>query len=196
MTVFRDGAPDKRQYKRFKISQAVGNDDYAALAEALSRRMDEYLKGENPSFSRLPDLILVDGGRGQVSAALPILESRKINVPLFGMVKDSSHKTRAICSIDGEIEIKPNKRVFKLVTTIQDETHRFAVDYHRKRSSKRNLSSGLCEIDGIGPLRAKRLLEHFRTVSAISDATVEQLVSVSGMNRAAAEAVYTHFHLK
>ena len=194
MTVFKDGTPDKRMYKRFKVANITGNDDYGSMAEVLSRRLDEYIEKKNPSFSVLPDLILVDGGKGQVSAALEVLRTKGIDIPLFGMVKDSSHKTRAICSADGEIQIKPNKKVFKLVTTIQDETHRFAIEYHRKRSAKSKLTSSLCQIDGVGPVRAKKLLEHFRTLSAVSDATVEQLSMAPGMNKTVAQEIFDFFH--
>lgn len=196
MTVFKNGMPDKRMYKRFKVANITGNDDYASMAEVLSRRLDEYLVKKNPSFSELPDLILVDGGKGQVGVALEVLKAKNIDIPLFGMVKDASHRTRAICSADGEIQIKPNKRVFKLVTTIQDETHRFAIEYHRKRSAKSKLTSSLCQIEGVGPLRAKKLLEHFRTISAVADATEEQLSIVPGMNKAVAEKVFEYFNKK
>lgn len=194
MTVFKSGSPDKRMYKRFKIKNTAGNDDYASMAEVLSRRFDEYNENKNHSFAVLPDLILVDGGKGQVSVALEVLKAKNINLPLFGMVKDSSHRTRGICSADGEIEIKPNKRVFRLVTAIQDETHRFAIEYHRKRSAKSKLSSSLCNINGVGPTRAKKLLEHFKTLSAISDATLEQLEIAPGMNKTVAKEIYDFFH--
>ncbi len=194
MTVFKNGSPDKRMYKRFKVSNSIGNDDYGSMAEVLTRRLDEYINNKNPSFSLLPDLILVDGGKGQVAVAREVLKEKNIDIPLFGMVKDSSHRTRAICSADGEMQIKPNKRVFRLVTAIQDETHRFAIQYHRKRSAKSKLSSTLCKIDGVGPVRAKKLLEHFRTISAISDATLEQLEMAPTMNKTVAKEVYNFFN--
>lgn len=194
MVVFCDGIPNKKLYKRFKIKDGISNDDYAAMAQMLERRIDEYLNGKNSGFSVLPDLIFVDGGKGQVSVARKVLEKKGINIPLFGMVKDNSHKTRAIASNDGEIQIKANKSVFKLITQIQDETHRFAIEYHRKMSQKSKLQSGLCEIPTIGPTRAKRLLIHFNTLNSISLATVDELKSVPGMNEQSAQAVFDYFN--
>lgn len=193
MVVFRDGKPYKKAYKRFKIKSFLGQDDYRSMAEVLDRRFLEYKKGEDEGFSILPDLILLDGGDGQISAVLPVLEKHNISVPLFGMVKDSKHKTRAIASGGGDIVIKSNRAAFTLVTSIQDEVHRYAITYHKKRRTKSMLASELLEIEGVGDTRRKALLKHFKTLSAIKSASIDELSSVKGMNKKAAEAIFNYY---
>ena len=194
MIVYKDGRPFKPAYKRFKIKSFLGQDDFRSMAEVLDRRFTEYEKGEDEGFAVLPDLILLDGGLGQMSAVRPVLEKHGIAVPIFGMVKDSKHRTRAIAAVGGDISIKSNRAAFTFITGIQDEVHRFAIGYHKQRRSKSMLSSELTEIEGIGKARAAALLKHFKTVKAIKAATEDELAAASGMTKAAADAVYKHFH--
>lgn len=194
MVVFRDGKPYKPHYKMFKIKGFTGQDDYRSMAEVLDRRFTEYEKGEDEGFTTLPDLILLDGGKGQISAVEPILKKHNITVPLFGMVKDSKHRTRAIATNGGDISIKSNESAYRLVTAIQDEVHRFAIAYHKKRRSKKMLSSELTAIDGIGAAKANALMKHFKTMKAIKSASVEELCAVSGINEALAEKIYNNFN--
>ena len=194
MVVFHDGKPYKSNYRMFKIKGFTGQDDYRSMAEVLDRRFTEYEKGENTGFATLPDLILLDGGKGQISAVEPIFKKHNINVPLFGMVKDSKHRTRAIATNGGDISIKANESAYRLVTTIQDEVHRFAIGYHKKRRSNKMLSSELTKIDGIGESKAAALMKHFKTIKAIKGASVEQLCMVSGINQALAEKIYNEFN--
>ena len=194
MIVYKDGRPFKPAYKRFKIKSFLGQDDFRSMAEVLDRRFTEYEKGEDEGFAVLPDLILLDGGLGQMSAVRPVLEKHGITVPLFGMVKDSKHRTRAIAAEGGDISIKSNRAAFTFITGIQDEVHRFAIGYHKQRRSKSMLASELTEIEGIGKARAAALLKHFKTVKAIKAATADELASAPGMTKAAADAVYKHFH--
>ena len=194
MVVFRDGKPYKKAYKKFKIKSFLGQDDYRSLAEVLDRRFTEYEKGEDEGFSTLPDLILLDGGSGQISAVVPILEKHNLNIALFGMVKDSKHRTRAIATTGGDIAIKSNRRTFTLITEIQDEVHRFAITFHRKSKSKKMLNSSLLEIEGIGPEKAKLLMKHFKTIKAIKEAPLEELMKVKGFGKSYALKVFEHFN--
>ncbi len=194
MVVFRDGKPYKPHYRMFKIKSFAGQDDYRSMAEVLDRRFTEYGSQENEGFSTLPDLILLDGGKGQISAVEQILKKHNINVPLFGMVKDSKHRTRAIATNGGDISIKANESAYRLVTAIQDEVHRFAIGYHKKRRSKKMLSSELLTIEGIGEAKAKALLKHFKTMKAIREASVDELSVVAGINRSLAEKIYSEFN--
>lgn len=194
MVVFSGGRPDKKSYRKFKIKTFSGQDDYRSMAEVLDRRLNEYKKGEDACFSRLPDLILLDGAAGQISAVLPVLEAHSVSVPLFGMVKDGKHKTRAIATTGEDIEIKGNRAVFSLITAIQDEVHRYAITFHRKKRSGKMLGSSLREIPGVGESTLKALLKHFKTVAAIKSAEKEELAAVKGVNKTAAENIYKHFH--
>lgn len=196
MVVFRDGKPYKKAYKKFKIKSFLGQDDYRSLAEVLDRRFTEYEKGEDEGFSTLPDLILLDGGSGQISAVIPILEKHNLNIALFGMVKDSKHRTRAIATTGGDIAIKSNRRTFTLITEIQDEVHRFAITFHRKSKSKKMLNSSLLEIEGIGPEKSKLLMKHFKTIKAIKEAPLEELMKVKGFGKSYALKVFEHFNNK
>ncbi len=194
MVVFRDGKPYKPHYKMFKIKGFQGQDDYRSMAEVLDRRFTEYEKGEDEGFANMPDLILLDGGKGQISAVEPILKKHNVNISLFGMVKDSKHRTRAVATNGGDISIKANESAYRLVTAIQDEVHRFAIGYHKKRRSKKMLSSELVSIEGIGQAKANALLKHFKTIRAIKTATIEELCTVNGINRVLAEKIYTEFN--
>ncbi len=196
MVVFKNGRPYKSAYRRFAIKGFAGQDDYASMAEVLTRRMEEYEKNKESGegFGQLPDLILLDGGKGQVSAVRPVLERFGLDIPLFGMVKDGSHRTRAITDEGREISITSKRQAFTLVSGIQDEVHRFAIGYHRTARKKKTLSSTLTSIDGIGAGRAAALLSYFKTVRRIGEAELEELMQVKGMTAPAAEAVYRHFH--
>lgn len=196
MVVFENGRPLKSAYRKFKIKTVEGQDDYASMREVISRRFDEYEKNRDSGegFGRLPDLILLDGGRGHVAAVEPVLRQMGVSVPLFGMVKDDKHRTRAIAKDGGEIAINSNRQAFTLVSDIQEEVHRFAIGYHRQLRKKKSLSSTLTSIEGIGTARAKALLKYFRTVSAVSEASLDELASAPGMTKPAAEKVYAYFH--
>ena len=194
MVVFRDGKPYKPHYRHFKIKGFAGQDDYRSMAEVLDRRFCEYESGKNEGFATLPDLILLDGGKGQISAVEPIFKKHNINVPLFGMVKDSKHRTRAIATGGGDISIKANESAYRLVTAIQDEVHRFAITYHKKRRSKKMLSSELTAIGGVGEAKAAALLKHFKTMKAIKSASVQELCTVKGINQSLAEKIYNEFN--
>ncbi len=198
MIVFRDGLPYKRGYKRFAIKDFIGQDDYASMAEVLRRRFTHYLeeKDSGEGFGKLPDLILLDGGQGQVHAVQPVMRELGISVPLFGMVKDSRHRTRAIAADGGEIALTSRRSAFTLVSEIQEEVHRFAISYHRAKHRKTGFSATLTEIEGVGPARAKAILQHFKTISAVKEATVEALCAVPGMPKTAAQNVYNAFHGK
>lgn len=190
MIVFKDGRPYKAAYKRFKIKSFSGQDDYRSMAEVLERRFCEYEKGEDDGFSTLPDLILLDGAKGQISSVLPILQKYNIDVPIFGMVKDSKHRTRAVATMGGDIAIKSNRRAFTLVTNIQDEVHRFAISYHKSLHSKNTLKSELLQIEGVGKARAEALIKHFGSIKKIKNAELDDLCKVKGMTKNTAEAIY------
>lgn len=196
MVVFKNGVPLKKAYKRFSIKGFSGQDDYASMAEVLERRMLRYFeeKDSGEGFGRLPDLILLDGGKGQVNAVIPVLEKYGLNIPLFGMVKDSHHRTRAIARSGDELSLTSKRAAFTLVSSIQEEVHRFSIEYHRSKRSGSSLSSSLLSIDGVGETRCKALLRHFKTVKAISEASEEELAAVKGMNITAAKSVYAAFH--
>ena len=196
MVVFKDGRPFKKSYRRFEIKGFTGQDDYGSMNEVIDRRIREYYKTPDSGigFGQLPDLILLDGGKGQVSAVRPVLEKYGLDIPLFGMVKDNHHRTRAVTDEGHETAINSRRKAFTLVSTIQEEVHRFAIGYHRQKHSKRTFSTSLTEIEGIGPARAKALMSTFRSIKRISQAEIEELLGVAGMTLPAAEAVYNHFH--
>lgn len=195
MIVFKDGKPYKKAYRRFAV-RGIENDDCAAMAQVLERRMEEYRSrsdGED-GFGRLPDLILLDGGKGEVNAVLGVLQQKGLAIPVFGMVKDGKHRTRAIATGGAEISVQDNRPVFTLIASIQEEVHRFAVSYHRQKRSKSSLSGTLTQIEGVGPTRAKALLRHFGTVTAIREAEVASLCAVDGIPKPVAEKIYAYFH--
>ena len=192
MVHFENGEPEKNKYRRFKIKSFIGQDDFRSLGEVLTRRFNEYKKGEDESFKQLPDLILLDGGLAQVTAVRKILSDFSLEIPLFGMVKDSKHKTRAITSGGGDIEIKANRKAYTLVTAIQDEVHRFAIDYHHKRNKMTTLASELLSIDGVGPATAKKLILKFKTIGSIRSATVAELKS-KGFSEKVAQNVFNFY---
>lgn len=196
MIVFENGHPLKSAYKRFKIKGFEGQDDCASMAEVLERRFRHYLEEKDDSssgFARLPDLILLDGAQPQVNAVRAVMQRLGVDVPVFGMVKDSSHRTRAITGEGGEIAIHAKRSAFTLVSNIQEEVHRFAIQYHRQRRSK-GISTTLTAIPGVGEKRAAALLRAFKSVTAVSEASVEQLRAVKGVDERSAQAIYAHFH--
>ena len=191
MTVFHNGKPLKSAYKKFKINTAIGGDDYGAMAEVLGRRLDRAMAGDE-GFLPLPDLFLIDGGQGQAAVALEQLTQRGLDIPLYGMVKDDHHRTRALVDPQGrEFGIAATPAVFSLIGRIQEETHRFAIEFHRTLRSKGMKKSSLEGIPGVGPAREKALLKHFGTVRAIKNATLEELSAI--LPQGAAQAVYDHF---
>lgn len=197
MVTFRDGRPLRRCYRRFAIKGFEGQDDYRSMAETLERRILEYEKAPDSApegFARKPDLILLDGGAGQVNAVQPVLDKYGFRVPVFGMVKDGKHRTRAIQYGGGEIAINDNRSLFSLVAQIQEEVHRYAVAYHHQRKKKNTLASVLTGIEGIGPKRANLLITRFGTMAAVEKAGPDELMSVPGLSAAAAMNVYLHFH--
>ena len=194
MIVFKDGKPFKSAYKHFKIKGFDGQDDYRSMAEGLDRRFTEYKEGTDPYFKTLPDLILLDGAKGQINAVLPILEKHEVDVEIFGMVKDSKHRTRAIATTGGDISIKSNRRCFTLITKIQDEVHRFAIGYHKKLQTKSMLKSELLDIEGVGKTRAENLLKYFGSIKKIQHASVEELTQCKGITTAVANSIVNYFN--
>ena len=192
MTVFEDGKPAKKQYRKFRMKTVSGQDDFASMREAISRRAQRFLDGDE-KFAPLPDVFFIDGGPGQVAAAEDALAEKGLGtVPVFGMVKDDRHRTRALTTRDGrEIGIQANPAVFALVGNIQEETHHFAIDYHRTLRQK-TIGSSLEEIPGVGPGRRKALLSCFGSIRKIREAAVEELSAA--VPRSTAQAVYAHFH--
>lgn len=193
MIVFENARPLKSAYRRFAIKTVVGQDDYACMREVVGRRLERLKEavesGEvaQSGFGKVPDLILLDGGRGHVSAVKPLLEEYKFDIPLFGMVKDDRHRTRAIAQDGGEIAINANRSVFTLVSQIQEEVHRFAITYHHKTQGHKAFSSKLTKAPQIGEARAKALMKHFGTVEKIKNAGVDELAAAPGMTKASAK---------
>ena len=194
MVVYEKGKPKRSDYRKFKIKWVQGPNDYASMEEVLTRRFTHESKGEYDSFSILPDLILMDGGRGQVNIARKVFGELGIDIPVCGMVKDDNHRTRGVYFNNVEIPIDTSGEGFHLVTRIQDEAHRFAIEYHRSLRSKEQVHSVLDDIPGIGETRRKALMRRFRSVENIRDASVEELSQTESMNVQSAEAVYQFFH--
>lgn len=205
MIVYEKGKPKRSDYRKFKIKTVQGADDYASMEEVLTRRfthgieerkeLDEKQMGyDMGSFSRFPDVILMDGGRGQVNVALRVLEKLKLSIPVCGMVKDDFHRTRGLYYNNEELPIDTHSEGFKLITRIQDEAHRFAIEYHRSLRSKGQVHSILDDIEGIGPARRKALMRTFRSLEAIRDASFEELAGAESMNQKSAQQVYDFFH--
>ncbi len=206
MVVYEDGRPKKNEYRKFRIKFVEGVNDYASLAEVLYRRFSHGLReketlreqglydSEEGSFVRFPDLILMDGGEGQVNAAVQLLAELQLVIPVCGMVKDDKHRTRGLVFGGREIPVDSRSEAFALLTRIQDETHRFAIEYHRSLRSKAQVHSLLDDIPGVGPKRRRSLMEHFGSIEAIRDAGADELAAIPGMNRASAETVYAFFH--
>ena len=191
-TVFVDGRPIKRDYRYYKLRDMDTPDDYAAMDQVLRRRLQRYLDGDE-KFALLPDVILMDGGLGQVKIAVRVLAELGLSVPVFGMVKDDRHRTRALIAPDGrEIGIQGNPALFALIGRMQEETHRAAIGFHHQQHQKSSKVSALDRVPGVGPRRKELLLKHFKSIKAIRAATEAQLAEVVG--KAAAQKIYHHFH--
>ena len=207
MIVYEKGKPKRSDYRKFKLRTVSGPDDYASMYEVLTRRfthgmreMEEMeekdLSEEYGSFTRFPDLIMMDGGRGQVNIALKVLEELHLNIPVCGMVKDDNHRTRGLYYHNVEIPIDRGSEGFKLITRIQDEAHRFAIEYHRSLRSKEQVHSVLDDIPDIGPARRKALMKKYQSLEAIREATEEDLAQTDSMSPQAARSVYQFFREK
>jgi excinuclease ABC subunit C len=196
MVVYEKGRPKRSDYRKFKIKWVQGPNDYASMEEVLTRRFTHEAKGDFDSFSRLPDLILMDGGKGQVGIAKKVLENLGIEIPVCGMVKDDHHRTRGLYYNDVEIPIDPTSEGFHLITRIQDEAHRFAIEFHRSLRSKEQVHSLLDDIPGIGETRRKALMRKFKSLENIRDASLEELEQTESMNQKSAQQVYQFFHAK
>lgn len=195
MVVFHNGRPMKSAYKRFSVKGFDGQNDVGSMNEVLTRRFDHYYNDEEGStFKILPDLILLDGGQPQVNAVLPVIKRMNLSVPVFGMVKDSKHRTRAIAFGGGEIEINSHRAAFTLVSNIQEEVHRFAISYHHQKHAKSTFSSGLMQIEGIGEKKAKALLKYFKTISSIKEQTPEKLAECPSISKKDAKNIYEFYH--
>ncbi len=195
MVVFLGGKKAPAEYKRFKMKYIIGSNDYDCMKEVLARRFMRF-HDKSGDFAALPDLILVDGGMGHVHAAEEVLSRLAISVPVLGMVKDDKHRTRGLVRHDGEVGLAPSSSAFRLVTLIQDEAHRFAITYHKKLREQKTFSGELDGIKGVGPQKKKALLRHFKSVTAIQNASLEALSEVKGLDRRTAENVYAYFSEK
>jgi len=201
MVVFEGLKPDKTSYRKFKVRSVSGQDDYASMKEVLSRRFMRAFQGDE-KFEVLPDIIFMDGGKGHVSAALEVLDAAELDIPVIGMAKDDKHRSRALIfrtpesETYTEISLKGRALLFKYIGRIQEEVHRFAIEYHRKLRSKRASGSVLDEIPGIGPVRRDALLAHFKSVEAVRNASLEELENAPGMNAASARSVWEYFLAK
>ena len=194
MVVYEKGRPKRSDYRKFRIKSVQGPNDYASMEEVLTRRFTHETSNEYDSFSIMPDLLLMDGGRGQVNIALGVLDKLGLQIPVCGMVKDDHHRTRGLYYNNIEIPIETNCEGFRLITRIQDEAHRFAIEYHRSLRSKEQVHSVLDDIPGIGERRRKALMRRFRSVEAIRDASPEELAETESMNTGSAKQVYAFFH--
>ncbi len=203
MIVYEKGKPKRSDYRKFKLRTVQGPDDYASMYEVLTRRFRHGLQEQQEledgsqelgSFNRFPDLLMMDGGKGQVNIALAVLEELHLDIPVCGMVKDDNHRTRGLYYQNEEIPMDKNSEGFRLITRIQDEAHRFAIEYHRSLRSKSQVHSVLDDIPEIGATRRKALMRNFDSIDDIRNAEIEELEAVESMNRRSAEAVYKFFH--
>lgn len=205
MIVYENGRPKRNAYRKFKIKTVKGQDDYRCMEEVLTRRFVHGMEeakaaagdtgaGITAKFSDFPDILMMDGGKGQVNVALKVLEALHLDIPVCGMVKDDHHRTRGLYYQQQELPIDKHSEVFKLITRMQDEAHRFAIEYHRQLRSKTQVKSVLDEINGIGPARRKALMRHFGDIEKIRQAGIDELMQVDTMNARSAEAVYQYFH--
>ena len=205
MIVYEDGKPKRNNYRKFRIKSVKGPDDYASMREVLTRRFRHGIEEREKldmeekdyklgSFSNFPDILMMDGGKGQVNIALEVLDSLNLHIPVCGMVKDDNHRTRGLYYNNEEIPIAKNSEGFRLITRMQDEAHRFAIEYHRQLRSKTQVRSVLDEIPGIGPARRKALMKYFGSIEKIREADEEELMKAESMNAGSARAVYAYFH--
>ncbi len=193
MVVFTDGVSNKNEYRKFKIKYAGKSDDYASMREVFYRRFQRMINNDE-KFSKKPDLIFVDGGKGQISSAIEILSELSINIPVYGIVKDDKHRTRDIISADKEYNIPLGSKSFKLAVNIQDEMHRVAITYHKKLRENKNLRSGLLNIPGVGKVVCKILLKEFKTIERIKNATLDELSNIKGINKVTAQNIFNYYN--
>ena len=205
MVVFEKGKARRSDYRKFKIRTVAGPDDYRCMEEALERRFAHGIrekeereeKGLDPelgSFTRFPDILMMDGGKGQVNVALQVLERLNLHIPVCGMVKDDFHRTRGLYYNNEIIQFPKNSEAFRMITRLQDEAHRFAIEYHKSLRSKGQVHSVLDDIRGVGPARRKALMRHFKDIGKIRQATVEELTQVDGITQNVAEEIFAFFH--
>ena len=205
MIVYEKGKPKRSDYRKFRIKTVSGPDDYACMKEVLTRRFmhgmeeqkeleDKELEKEFGSFTKFPDLLMMDGGKGQVNIALQVLDELHLSIPVCGMVKDDNHNTRGLYYNNEEIAIDRNSEGFKLITRIQDEAHRFAIEYHRTLRSKAQVKSVLDEIPGVGPSRRKALMRRFKSIDEVKNADVETLAGMDEIPESVARGIYDFFH--
>lgn len=194
MVVYENGRPCKRFYRKFAIKTVHEQNDYACMCEAVERRFKRYLEGEDEGFSTLPDLILLDGGKGHVATVTPVVRALGINVPIYGLVKDSKHRTRAATASDREISLTSYRRAFALVTAIQDEVHRYAITFTKARHKKNSFALGLTSVKGIGEKKAQKLMTEYKTRAALEAATEYELAKTAGVNAATAAELYKYIH--
>ncbi|MCH5188822.1 MAG: excinuclease ABC subunit C, partial [Oscillospiraceae bacterium] len=194
MIVFKNGRPAKKEYRHFKLDEGIGNDDTESMRRTLTRRFTHEQRKSDGRFSELPDLILMDGGLGQVHVAQEVLSDLGLDIPVYGMVKNDKHRSRGIVGDEGELTLPPGGSAFRLVAQIQEEVHRFAIEYHRKLRNKHLTESELDNIEGIGKAKKAALLGRFKSVSAIKKASVEELCKVSGISEAIAGRIYNYFN--
>jgi len=205
MVVYEKGKPKRSDYRKFKIKTVTGPDDYGCMKEVLTRRFihgmeekkqlaEKEMEMEYGSFTRFPDVLLMDGGKGQVNIACQVLDELRLNIPVCGMVKDDNHRTRGLYFENKEIPIEKTSEGFKLITRIQDEAHRFAIEYHRSLRSKEQVHSVLDDIPGVGPGRRKALMKHFNNLEEIRNADVDTLAQVEGIPMNIAQEIYSFFH--
>lgn len=190
MVVFENGRPNKKFYKKFSIKTVFQQDDYACMREVLQRRFRNYFEKTDEGFARLPDLIFLDGGKGHVNAVSPLLEEMGINVPIFGLVKDDKHRTRAIATGGGEISVSKNRSAFNLITQIQDEVHRYSITYQATRHKKSTYQMELTKVKGIGEVKAKKLVVYFKTIEELKKADPQKLMAVAGVGERTAKELY------
>lgn len=184
MVVFTNAKKDKKEYRRYKIKTVIGPNDYDSMAEIVERRL---------KHGNLPDLILLDGGKGQVSAVQKVLDRYNINIPLWGMYKDDKHRTKGLISKEKEIELDKTSNLYRFVASIQEEVHNYAITYHRSLRNKTLIKSILDDIPGVGEKRKKALLAHFKDIESIKKASFEEILDVEGINKLAAENIYNFF---
>lgn len=194
MVVYENGRPCKRFYRKFTIKTVHEQNDYACMCEAVERRFKRYLEGDDEGFSTLPDLILLDGGKGHVATVTPVVRALGINVPIYGLVKDSKHRTRAATASDREISLTSYRRAFALVTAIQDEVHRYAITFTKARHKKNSFALELTSVKGIGEKKAQKLMTEYKTRAALEAATEYELAKTAGVNAATAAELYKYIH--
>ena len=188
MVVFDKGKPKKNAYRKFRLRTVVGPDDYASMKEVLSRRFTD------EKMDIMPDVIMMDGGKGQVNVAKMVIDSLGLDIPICGMVKDDNHRTRGLYYNNREVEFPKGSEAMNMITALQDEAHRFAIEYHRQLRSKHQVHSILDEIPGVGAARRKALLTHFKNIDSIREATIEELEQVPGVPKSTAHCIYGFFH--